>query len=124
MTQKKHTIQFDVADSVYRELEQLALAHGMDVEAYAEFMTRLLTFSINDITKLDLTNAKSRVEIDLKQMALDLENQRRHINLVMRSINNTLLRLEGQFKKQRMEAAREIEKDFERISYLVNSTVP
>ncbi len=124
MTQKLHKIKFDVPDEAYRALEQLALAHGMDVNAYSEYMTRLLTYSIKDIVQLDLANAKTRVEADLKELSVDLENERRHINLLLRSINNTLLRLEGQFKKQRIEAAREIEKDFERISYLVNPTVP
>lgn len=124
MTKKKHTIKFDVQDEAYHALEKMALAHGMDVNAYSEYMARLLTYSIKDIVQLDLTNAKTRVEADLKELSVDLENERRHINLLLRSINNTLLRLEGQFKKQRIEAAREIEKDFERISYLVNPTVP
>ena len=122
MTKKNHTIKFDVPDEAYRALEKMALAHGMDVNAYSEYMSRLLTYSIKDIVQLDLTNAKTRVEADLKELSVDLENERRHINLLLRSINNTLLRLEGQFKKQRIEAAREIEKDFERISYLVNPT--
>jgi len=123
MTRKQHSIKFDVPDKTYHSLEKLALAHGMDVVSYAKYMTLLLTFSIEDIANLDLINAKTRVEIDLKDIAFRLENQRRHTNLIMRSINNTLLRLEGQFKKQRMEAAAEIEKDFERIAYLINPTV-
>ncbi|RMH64857.1 MAG: hypothetical protein D6677_03710 [Calditrichaeota bacterium] len=120
MTHTKR-IAFEVSDSVYKEIEQLAAKHNMPIHTFAEYMTRMFNLSVKDVAPLNLPEAKHTLETDLKSMAHNIEKQQHQLELVLRSIYSTLMRLESQFKQQRLEAANELEKDIERIALFVDS---
>jgi len=120
MTQTKR-ISFEVSAPIYKEIEELARQHNMPVHKFAEYMTRMFNLSVEDLAPLDISKAKNNLERDLKIMSVNLEKQQHLLELVLRSIYSSLMRLESQFKQQRIEAADELEKDFERIALFVDS---
>ena len=120
MTQTKR-ISFEVSAPIYKEIEELARQHNMPVHKFAEYMTRMFNLSVEDLAPLDISRAKNNLERDLKIMSVNLEKQQHLLELVLRSIYSSLMRLESQFKQQRIEAADELEKDFERITLFVDS---
>ena len=61
------------------------------------------------------------LEKDLEKISTSLDKSKRMIELLQRSVYSTALKLESQFKKSRIEAAQELEKDLERIEYLVKN---
>ena len=77
---------------------------------------------VNDLLeKLNNPDVKKTLEEDLQKMAAQLEKQQQLVDLLLRSIYSTQLSLEGQFIKYRKEAAKELKKDMDRISYMVKS---
>ncbi len=120
MTQTKR-ISFEVSAPIYKEIEELARRHNMPIHKFAEYMTRMFNLSVEDLAPLDISKAKNTLERDLKIMSVNLEKQQHLLELVLRSIYSSLMRLESQFKQQRIEAADELEKDFERIALFVDS---
>ncbi len=120
MTHTKR-ISFEVSDQVYKEIEELARKHNMPIHVFAEYMTRMFNLSVKDVATFNIPEAKNTLEKDLNAMAGNIEKQQHQLELLLRSVYSTMMRLESQFKQQRLEAAGELEKDFERIALFIDS---
>ena len=121
MAFKEKSITVRVTEDEFVQLEVLANAHDMNVQEFVTSMSTLLTNNKTLLEKISDPDAKNNLEDELKTISVALEQKRQHVDLLLRSIYSTQLRLEGQFKKYRKEAAKELEKDFERISLMIGS---
>jgi len=61
----------------------------------------------------------TQFENDLKRMAKNLDQQKRYIELMQRSLNSISWRLESQFRKLRTETEQELKQDVNRIKILM-----
>jgi len=61
----------------------------------------------------------TQFENDLKRMAKTLDQQKRYIELMQRSLNSISWRLESQFRKLRVETEQELKQDVNRIKILM-----
>jgi hypothetical protein len=114
------SITFSVTDDDYNQLKSLAKKQGMTLAEFVKFFLLLLTNNNSLLAPLKSADVKKNLEDSLQNVSDLLEKQQRFLDLALRSIYSTQLTLEGQFKKYRKEAAKELEKDFERISLMVN----
>lgn len=121
MAFKEKSITFRVTDDEYTQLGALAKTHNKSLPNFIKSLAVLFTENKNVLNTLESPDIKNRLESDLQSMADELQKQQKFIELLLRSIYSTQLRLEGQFKKYRKEAAKELEKDFGRISLMINS---
>jgi hypothetical protein len=121
MSTKSKLLNLRISESEYEAIRELAAEHEMSVSEYIRFMaTIFLPFSLNR-DFLHTPSYKKKLEKDLEKISASLDRSKRMIELLQRSIYSTALKLESQFKKTRIEAAQELEKDLERIEYLVKS---
>lgn len=114
------SISFSVTDDQYAQLCALAKTHQKDLPEFIRALSLLFTDTSEILNHLENQEAKKELESDLQSMASQLQKQQKFIELLLRSIYSTQLRLEGQIKKYRKEAAKELEKDFSRIALMVN----
>lgn len=118
---KEKSISIRVSDDEYTQLYALAKENNMSLRDFIRSMAVLFTDNKEVIETLEDAEVKKSLEEDLQKMATRLEKQQQLIDLLLRSIYSTQLSLEGQFIKFRKEAAKELKKDMDRISYMVNS---
>jgi hypothetical protein len=121
MSYKEKSITVRLSDDEYRQLYSLAKENNMSLRDFIKSLAVLFTNNKDVIETLDDAEVKKTLEEDLQKMAIHLEKQQQFIDLLLRSIYSTQLSLEGQFIKFRKEAAKELKKDMDRISYMVNS---
>ena len=93
----------------------------MSLRDFIKSLAVLFTSNKEVMETLENAEVKKTLEEDLQKMAIQLEKKQQFIDLLLRSIYSTQLSLEGQFIKFRKEAAKELKKDMDRISYMVNS---
>lgn len=121
MNTKSKLLNLRISESEYEAIRELALEREMTVSQYIRYMaTIFIPFDLNR-DFLHTTSYKKRLEKDLEKISASLDRSKRVIELLQRSVYSTALKLESQFKKIRIEAAQELEKDLERIDYLVQS---
>ena len=91
----------------------------MTISQYVRYMaTIFLVKDINpEIEKKGFT--PTQFENDLKKMAKTLDQQKRYIELMQRSLNSISWRLESQFTKLRTETEHELKQDVNRIKILM-----
>ena len=121
MSENTNKISVVVSSDEYNQLKALAQLQNMDLN---NFIRSFLLVFIDDkdiLGSISGIEAKIKLEDELQKIAQKLEKKQRFTDLLLRSIYSTQLRLEGQFKKYRLEASKELEKDFERISMIVDS---
>jgi len=121
MSYKEKSITIRVSDDEYTQLYSLAKENNMSLRDFIKSLAVLFTNNKEAIEALENTDVRKELEDDLQKMAVRLEKQQQFIDLLLRSIYSTQLSLEGQFIKYRKEAAKELKKDMERITYIVNS---
>ena len=119
MDSGKKSIHLKVSASQYEAIKTLAAEHNMSISGYLRYMATILAPYEFDRHFLHDPAHKQQLEKDLDEMARNLEKTKRIIELIQRSVYSTALKVESQLKKTRMEAAQELEKDLERIEYLV-----
>ena len=122
MSFKEKSITIRVSDDEYTQLYALAKENNMSLRDFIRSMAVLFTENKDILGKINNPDVKKSLENDLQKMAGRLEKQQQFIDLLLRSVYSTQLSLEGQFIKFRKEAAKELKKDVDRISYMVNST--
>ncbi|MBN1409037.1 MAG: hypothetical protein JW956_14655 [Calditrichaceae bacterium] len=121
MDTKSKLLNLRISESEYEAIKELANEREMTVSQYIRYMaTIFLPFDLNR-DFLHTPSYKKRLEKDLDKISASLDKSKRTIELLQRSVYSTALKLESQFKKLRIEAAQELEKDLERIDYLVKS---
>lgn len=120
MPYKEKSITFRVSDDEYTQLYSLAKENNMSLRDFIKSLAVLFTDNKEILENLENADIKKALEEDLQKMANRLEKQQHFIDLLLRSIYSTQLSLEGQFIKSRKEAAKELKKDMDRISYMVN----
>ena len=121
MGAKSKLLNIRISESEYDAIRELASEREMTVSEYLRYMaTIFIPFDLNR-DFLHTPSYKKRLEKDLDKISASLDKSKRVIELLQRSVYSTALKLESQFKKMRIEAAQELEKDFERIDYLVQS---
>jgi uncharacterized protein (DUF1778 family) len=120
MPYKEKSITFRVSDDEYTQLYSLAKENNMSLRDFIKSLAVLFTDNKETLETLENAEIKKALEEDLQKMADRLEKQQHFIDLLLRSIYSTQLSLEGQFIKFRKEAAKELKKDMDRISYIVN----
>ena len=119
MDTKSKLLNLRISESEYEAIKALASEREMTVSQYIRYMaTIFLPFDLNR-DFLHTPSYKKRLEKDLEKIPASLDRSKRVIELLQRSVYSTALKLESQFKKLRIEAAQELEKDLERIDYLV-----
>ena len=121
MSLKEKNITISVSDEEYTQLYALAKKSNMSLRDFVRSMAVLFTDNNDLLEKLNNPDVKKTLEEDLQKMAAQLEKQQQLVDLLLRSIYSTQLSLEGQFIKYRKEAAKELKKDMDRISYMVKS---
>ena len=121
MSLKEKNITISVSDDEYTQLYTLAKKSSMSLRDFVRSMAVLFTDNNDLLEKLNNPDVKKTLEEDLQKMAGQLEKQQQLVDLLLRSIYSTQLSLEGQFIKYRKEAAKELKKDMDRISYMVKS---
>jgi len=121
MDPKSKLLNLRISESEYEAIKELASERNMTVSEYVRYMSTI--FLPFDINRDFLHNPihKKRLEKDLELISKNLEKSKRIIELLQRSVNSTALKIESQLKKIRIEAAQELEKDIERIDYLVKT---
>ena len=120
MPYKEKSITFRVSDAEYAQLYSLAKESNMSLRDFIKSLAVLFTDNKEILETLENADIKKALEEDLQKMASRLEKHQHFIDLLLRSIYSTQLSLEGQFVKSRKEAAKELKKDMDRISYMVN----
>ena len=121
MDTKNKLLNLRISETEYEAIRELANERDMTVSQYIRYMaTIFLHFDLNR-DFLHTPSYKKRLEKDLEKISANLDKSKRVIELLQRSVYSTALKLESQFKKIRIEAAQELEKDLERIDYLVKS---
>lgn len=121
MDTKSKLLNLRISESEYEAIKDLANEREMTVSEYIRYMaTIFLPFDLNQ-DFLHTPTYKKRLEKDLEKISVSLDRSKRVIELLQRSVYSTALKLESQFKKLRIEAAQELEKDLERIDYLVKT---
>lgn len=116
------SITFNLSENEFSKLETLAKTQQKSLSEFVRSMALLFTGPNEVVKDVDSSEIKKNFESDLQFMAEQLQKQQQFIDLLLRSIYSTQLRLEGQFKKYRKDAAKELEKDFRRISLIIDST--
>jgi len=121
MDTKSKLLNLRISESEYEAIRELAVEREMTVSQYIRYMaTIFIPFNLNR-EFLHTPGYKKRLEKDLEKISENLDKSKRVIELLQRSVYSTALKLESQFKKIRIEAAQELEKDLDRIDYLVKS---
>lgn len=121
MDPKSKLLNLRISESEYEAIKELASEREMTVSQYIRYMaTIFLPFDLNR-DFLHTPSYKKNLEKDLEKISTNLDKSKRVIELLQRSVYSTALKLESQFKKMRIEAAQELEKDLERIDYLVKT---
>ena len=121
MSYKEKSINIRVSDDEYAQLYIMAKENNMSLREFIKSLAVLFTDHKDVMETLENAEVKKSLEDDLQKMAIRLEKQQQFTDLLLRSIYSTQLSLEGQFIKSRKEAAKELKKDMDRISYIVNS---
>jgi hypothetical protein len=122
MELKEKSISFQVSDEEYIQLYELAKNSGMSLPQFIKSQTLLFTENKSLLEEFNINDSKRTLEEDLQEMAKKLEKKQQFVDLLLRTIYSTQLRLEGQIKKYRKEAEKELKKDMDRISLIVESS--
>ena len=119
MDKKTKLINIRIAPEEYAQIKSLADEREMTVSQYVRYMaTIFLMKDINpEIEKKGFS--ANQFENDLKRMAKTLDQQKRYIELMQRSLNSISWRLESQFRKLRVETEQELKQDVNRIKILM-----
>ena len=118
MPKNKQTISFSVDKSIYQKINHLAQEHSLSASQYSKMMTTILLKPDFELSDRD---AKNNLEEELTILSKQLEKKRHHIDLVIRSIYATILRLQSQFKKISRETYKELDQDFKRIDLMIDT---
>jgi G:T-mismatch repair DNA endonuclease (very short patch repair protein) len=119
MDTKSKLLNLRISETEFEAIKELAAERDMTISEYIRYMATI--FIPFDINRDFLHNPihKKQLEKDLEKISENLEKSKRVIELLQRSVYSTALKLESQFKKIRIEAAQELEKDIDRIDLLV-----
>jgi len=119
LDKKTKLINIRIAPEEYSQIKSLADERKMTISQYVRYMaTIFLVKDINpEIEKKGFT--PTQFENDLKKMAKTLNQQKRYIELMQRSLNSISWRLESQFRKLRTETEHELKQDVNRIKILM-----
>ena len=120
MSDNKKNVAVSLTQDEFDQLKKLSATHNMEPEDFLKSLVSLFTDNKSLQETVASTDAKNNLEEKLDYISKLLIQKQHFIDLFLRSIYSTQLRLEGQFKKYRIEAAKELEKDFDRISIIVN----
>ena len=122
MSFKEKSITFKISDKEYSKLYDLAKAEGMNLRDFIKYLALLFTDKKSILDDINPKGHKNAFEDDLQNVAQKLEKKQQFIDLLLRSVYSTQLRLEGQLKKHRKEAEKELKKDLDRISLIVETS--
>lgn len=122
MDLKEKSITFQISDEAYKQLYNLAKTSELSLPEFIKSFALLFIDNKSFLKHFSIEDSKNYFEDDLQKMAKQLENKRQFIDLILRSIYSTQLRLEVQFKKYRKEAEKELNKDIDRITLMVDSS--
>ena len=119
MDKKTKLINIRIAPEEYSQIKSLADEREMTVSKYVRYMATIFIMKdINpEIERKGFT--ATQFENDLKRMAKNLDQQKRYIELMQRSLNSISWRLESQFRKLRVETEQELKQDVNRIKILM-----
>lgn len=119
MDKKTKLINIRIAPEEYAQIKSLADEREMTISQYVRYMATIFVVKdINpEIEKKGFT--PTQFENDLKKMSKTLNQQKRYIELMQRSLNSISWRLESQFRKLRTETEHELKQDVNRIKILM-----
>ena len=119
MDKKTKLINIRMSPEEFSSIKELADERKMSVSQYVRYMATI--FLVKDLNIEISKNGFSaqKFENDLKQMAKSLDQQKRYIEMMQRSLNTITWRLESQFRKLRVETEDELKKDMSRIKILM-----
>jgi hypothetical protein len=116
---KTKLINIRIAPEEYSQIKSLADEREMTISQYVRYMATI--FIMKDISpEIEKKGfSANQFENDLKRMAKNLDQQKRYIELMQRSLNSISWRLESQFRKLRVETEQELKQDVNRIKILM-----
>lgn len=119
MDRKTKLINIRIAPEEYAQIKSLADEREMSVSQYVRYMATI--FIMKDINpEIEKKGfSATQFENDLKRMAKNLDQQKRYIELMQRSLNSISWRLESQFRKLRVETEQELKQDVNRIKIMM-----
>ena len=119
MDKKTKLINIRIAPEEYLQIKSLADEREMTISQYVRYMATI--FIMKDINpEIEKKGfSANQFENDLKRMAKNLDQQKRYIELMQRSLNSISWRLESQFRKLRVETEQELKQDVNRIKILM-----
>ncbi|MCK5034070.1 MAG: hypothetical protein KAS18_10565 [Calditrichia bacterium] len=119
MDKKTKLINIRIAPEEYAQIKSLAAERQMTISQYVRYMATI--FLMKDINpEIERKGfSATQFENDLKRMAKTLDQQKKYIELMQRSLNSISWRLESQFRKLRTETEQELKQDVNRIKILM-----
>ncbi len=119
MDKKTKLINIRIAPEEYAQIKSLAAEREMTISQYVRYMATI--FLMKDINpEIERKGfSATQFENDLKRMAKTLDQQKKYIELMQRSLNSISWRLESQFRKLRTETEQELKQDVNRIKILM-----
>ena len=122
MTFKEKSITIKISDEEYSQLYELAQSSNMNLRDFIKSLAILFTDNKSVLDDINPDDPKKDFEDRLQNLAQQLEKKQQYIDLLLRSVYSSQLRLEGQIKKHRKEAEKELKKDIDRISLMVEQS--
>ena len=123
MDKKTKLINIRIAPEEYAQIKSLAAERQMTISQYVRYMATI--FLMKDINpEIERKGfSATQFENDLKRMAKTLDQQKKYIELMQRSLNSISWRLESQFRKLRTETEQELKQDVNRIKILMEEEI-
>lgn len=119
---EEKSVTVNLTNEEYSQLYRLAQSANISLRDFIRSLAILFTDNKSILDDIEPNDSKKAYEEDLQKIARQLEKKQQFLDLLLRSVYSSQLRLEGQLKKQRKEAEKELKKDLERISLMVDST--
>ena len=122
MSFKEKSITIKISAEEYSQLYDLAQSGNMNLGDFIKSLSLLFTDNKSILDDINPELSQKPYEEDLQNVAKQLEKKQHFIDLLLRSVYSSQLRLEGQLKKHRKEAEKELKKDLNRITLMVESS--
>jgi hypothetical protein len=121
LSKKSKLINIRISPKEYNQVKSLADEREMTISQYVRYMATIFLMKEIDTEIHKKGFSAQQFENDLKRMSKTLDQQKKYIELMQRSLNSITWRLESQFRKLRSETEAELKEDINRIKILMES---
>ncbi|MFC2088287.1 hypothetical protein ACFLSX_01675 [Calditrichota bacterium] len=121
MDKRNKLINIRISPEEHSQIKSLADEREMTISQYVRYMATIFLMKDIDPSIHKKGFSAQQFENDLKRMSKTLDQQKKYIELMQRSLNSINWRLESQFRKLRSETEAELKKDVNRIKIMMES---